>query len=147
MVTDKDGNVTTNTTMAVETQTAEQAAAEKKRLEEEQKQREAEAKALQAQMAAARSKAVGRGNRLYQLFHADESRVGAGQAHNRGMARLAIADAWAKQYTVNGDQSLAYAAIGDYDDAAQCFGEGMAMCGEGVRPPPPPQEVPETGGV
>jgi hypothetical protein len=146
MVTDKDGNVSTNTSVAVETQTAEQAALEKQRREEEQKQREAQAKALQAQMAAAKNKAVGRGNRLYKLFQADK-RPAAGQAHNRGMAKLASGDALARQVTPEANQSLGFAAIADYDAAAQCFAEGMAMFGEGVRPPPlAPPAVPESGG-
>jgi hypothetical protein len=152
-VTDKDGKVSVSNSMAVEKKSAQEAAAEKKKAEEEKKkaeeakqQREAEAKSMKAQAAAAKAQAVGRGNRLYQLFHADESRKGAGQAHNRGMAKLASGDANAARIKPDVDDFVGagQTAIDDYQAASQAFDEGIAMCGQAVTPV---QIVPASGGM
>ena len=149
----KDGKVSESTSVTLEKKSAEEAAAEKKKAEEEKKkaeeakqQREASAKALRAQAAASKANAVGRGNRLYQLFHADESRKGAGQAHNRGMAKLASGDANAAKIKpeAEGFEAAGQAAIDDYQAAGQAFDEGIAMCGGAVKPA---QVVPASGGM
>jgi hypothetical protein len=152
-VTGKDGKVSQSTSVTLEKKSAEEAAAEKKKVAEEKKkaeeakqQREASAKALKAQAAAAKANAVGRGNRLYQLFHADESRKGAGQAHNRGMAKLASGDANAAKIKpeAEGFEAAGQAAIDDYQAAGQAFDEGIVMCGGAVKPA---QVVPASGGM
>ena len=139
----KDGKVLrTMTSIGVQAKTAEEVAAEKAQLEQA-------VKAKQAEVAAAKNKAVGRGNRLYTLFHASQL-TAAGQKHNAGMAELKSGDAAAGKIITSVDgfhcEFSGNEAIQHYDAAAQLFGEGMVMCGEGVRPPPPPQ-VPETGGA
>ena len=140
---DKDGKAAgTMTTVGVRAKTAEEAAAEKARLEQA-------IKAKQAQVAAAKNKAVGRGNRLFTLFQANRL-TAAGQKLNAGQAELRSGDAVAGKIVASVDgfhcELSGNEAIEHYDTAAQLFAEGMAMSGEGVRPPPPP-EVPETGGV
>ena len=140
---DKDGKaVGTMTSMGVQARTAEEAAAEKAQLEQA-------VKAKQGQVAAARNKAVGRGNRLSTLFRANQL-TAAGQKINAGLAELKSGDAVATKISTSVDgfhcEVSGNEAIEHYDAAAQLFAEGMAMSGEGVRPPPPP-DVPETGGV
>ena len=140
---DKDGKAAgTMTTVGVRAKTAEEAAAEKAKLEQA-------IKAKQAQVAAAKNKAVGRGNRLFTLFRANQL-TAAGHKLNAGQAELRSGDAAAGKIVASVDgfhcELSGNEAIEHYDAAAQLFGEGMAMSGEGVRPPPP-QDVPESGGV